>query len=138
VGLGVADRVHFPGRVAPHEVYAWYRAADVVASLSRRECFGMTVAEGLSAGANVLASDIGPHRDVLDLVQDPPAALLPADATPDDVAAGISALGRRRSGPPPVFPTWTAVAEKVVRAYEAAIFAGNHAARTRRTQERSP
>ena len=115
--LGIADRVHFPGRLAPDQVYAWYRAADVVASLSRRECFGMTLAEGLSAGANVLASDIGPHRDVLGLVDGAPAALIPPDATPDDVATAIRELGRRRSGPPPVFPTWTAVAEEVSRLY---------------------
>ncbi|MGR7026278.1 glycosyltransferase family 4 protein [Geodermatophilus sp. URMC 62] len=114
--LGVADRVRFCGRLSPAELYRWYRAADVVVSLSRRECFGLTVAEGLAAGAAVVASDIGPHRDVVALAGVPDAGLVPVDAPPDRVAAAVAAA--RRPPAPVRLPDWDDVTDATEACYE--------------------
>lgn len=116
VELGVADRVLWPGRLTPVELYRWYRAADVVVSLSRRECFGLTVAEGLAAGAAVVASDIGPHRDVVTLAGVSASDLVPVRATPQQVAAAVVAARR----PPPglTLPDWDDVTRATEARYE--------------------
>jgi glycosyltransferase involved in cell wall biosynthesis len=121
--LDVAARVHFPGRLAPEAVYGWYRRADVVVSLSRRECFGLTLAEGLAAGARVVASDIGPHGDVVAAATGERSTLVPTDATPAAVAAAIAPhLGRRGPAPEPTsLLTWDAVAAETVRLYAAVL-----------------
>jgi glycosyltransferase involved in cell wall biosynthesis len=48
------------------EVLAAYRAASVVVCPSSFEGFGLTPIEALAAGAQVIASDIPPHREFLD------------------------------------------------------------------------
>jgi glycosyltransferase involved in cell wall biosynthesis len=122
VELGVADRVLFCGRLSTAELYRWYRVADVVVSLSRRECFGLTVAEGLAAGAAVVASDIGPHRDVAALAGAPSSSLVPVDAPPSQVAAAIAAARR----PPRVaLPDWDDVTEATQACYQQVLGAGD-------------
>lgn len=116
--LGVADRVHLPGRLAPSEMYSWYRAAAVVLSLSRRECFGMTIAEGLTAGAAAVASDIGAHRDVICRAGPAAAELLPITATPQAVAqATRSVLVDPTARTIPIMTTWDEVANRTEELY---------------------
>jgi glycosyltransferase involved in cell wall biosynthesis len=111
VALGVEDRVLFPGRLPPTELHSWFRRADVVLSMSRRECFGLTIAEGLAAGAAIVASDIGAHRDVVAASGSSAAGLLPAKATPKAIAAAVRAAGARAETPVPVTVTgWDDVA----------------------------
>ena len=49
----------FPGAVPPSEIGEWYRRARLVCVPSRREGFGMVVAEALAAGRPVVASAVG-------------------------------------------------------------------------------
>ena len=117
--LGLGDRLIMTGALPVDEVYRWYRAADTVVTLSRRECFGMTVAEALAAGARVIASDIGPHRDVLGLADAPRAALVPVDADAAGLAAAIRALGPKDATTiVPSLPTWDQVAVATAQVYE--------------------
>jgi glycosyltransferase involved in cell wall biosynthesis len=111
--LGIEGRVLFPGRMPPVELHSWFRRADVVLSMSRRECFGLTLAEGLAAGAAIVASDIGAHRDVVAASGSSAATLLPADATPEIVAAGVRAAGARAE--PPVLGNVTSWDEVTVQ-----------------------
>jgi glycosyltransferase involved in cell wall biosynthesis len=126
---GVRDRVLLPGRMSPSRLFAWYRAAAVVVSLSRRECYGLTLAEGLAAGAAVVASDIGPHRDVV--AGAGPAAvarLLPPSASPTEVAAAIADATRdadsRTSDARPVITTWDDVADRTEELYREVLAVG--------------
>jgi len=120
--LGVAERVLFPGRLSPNEVYSWYRAAEVVLSLSRRECFGLTIAEGLAAGAAVVASDIGAHRDVISQAGPASAVVVPTTASPEDVAEAVRAarvdFATRTSS---AMTTWEEVAEKTEQLYRSVL-----------------
>ncbi|MXY56375.1 MAG: glycosyltransferase [Gammaproteobacteria bacterium] len=54
---GVSAR--FTGAVAPSEIGDWYRRARLVCVPSRREGFGMVVAEALAAGRPVVATAVG-------------------------------------------------------------------------------
>ena len=116
--LGVQDRVLFPGRIPPSALYSWYAAAQTVISLSRRECYGLTLAEGLAAGCAVVASDIGPHRDVIGDASPSRAALVPVGADPQAVAAEVlatEAAGRRREHIR--MPSWNEVAAQTLALY---------------------
>lgn len=55
--LGVANQVHFTGRVP--EVLPYLHLADVVLLPSQHEGFGLPVLEGMAAGAPVIASNSG-------------------------------------------------------------------------------
>lgn len=59
------DSVRLPGRV--ESVQEYLHAADYFVSASRAEGLPLAVLEALSSGLPVCLSDIGPHRDVLDI-----------------------------------------------------------------------
>ncbi len=56
--LGIDERVHFVGRVAPADRGRWLAARDLVVVPSRYETFGMVAAEALAAATPVVAFDI--------------------------------------------------------------------------------
>ena len=110
--LGVADRVDLRGFVPDHELHRWLRTASVVVSLSSAEAYGLSVAEGLAAGAGVVASSIPAHVDSFGSFAG--VTLVPADAAPAAVAAAIAAA---RPGASRV-PSWDEVAAETLALYE--------------------
>lgn len=97
--LGVADRVHFAGRIAHSDLPAWLRRADVFVQPSiGEEAFGISVVEAMACGLPVLATENGGMKEIV--LPETTGRLLPAG----DVAAWHSALldllsntGRRTS-----------------------------------------
>ncbi len=57
--LGLADRVHFLGRLSPEELRAAYRGADVFVMPSRHEGFCLPVVEAMACGLPVVAARAG-------------------------------------------------------------------------------
>ncbi len=57
--LGLAERVHFLGRVSPEQLRAAYRAADVFVMPSRHEGFCLPVVEAMACGLPVVAARAG-------------------------------------------------------------------------------
>lgn len=57
--LGLADRVHFPGRLSPEELRAAYRGADVFVMPSRHEGFCLPAVEAMACGLPVVAARAG-------------------------------------------------------------------------------
>jgi len=76
----------FAGAVAPSEIGEWYRRARLVCVPSRREGFGMVVAEALAAGRPVVASAVGAAPAFI--TDGTNGRLVP----PDDAAALFDAL----------------------------------------------
>ena len=62
--LSAAGRVSFPGRRS--DVRDAYEECDIVICPSRRESFGRIAAEAMVNGLPVVASDIGPFRELLE------------------------------------------------------------------------
>ncbi|MEX1112621.1 MAG: glycosyltransferase family 4 protein [Candidatus Andersenbacteria bacterium] len=66
---GVADRVHFLGKVDESELIGAYQHADIFVHPSHYEAFGIVVAEALAAGTPVVARNVSaipfvaPHRE---------------------------------------------------------------------------
>jgi len=83
---GITDRVEFTGPVSQPRLEEIRSTTDLVVSASRRESFGMAVAEGLARGIPVVATEIGGHPEAVGRAD---AALL---VPPGDAVALASAL----------------------------------------------
>lgn len=84
---GVAERVHFLGRIPHAELPSWLACGDVFVQPSiGEEAFGISVVEAMACGLPVLASDNGGMRETV--VSGKTGYLLPAG----DVGAWRSAL----------------------------------------------
>lgn len=100
--LGVADSVHFLGRLDREEVYAMLAAIDVYAMPSLWEGFSAAAVEALASGTPAVFSDIPPFRLPYDDValfhptgdHDALADRLVELAEDDDERAGLGAAGR--------------------------------------------
>jgi glycosyltransferase involved in cell wall biosynthesis len=87
------------------DVYGWFRAADIFVTMSARENYGMTVLEAHVAGAQVVASDIPAHRELIAMLG-PEAALVPISAGPAELAAAIRAAAASPPRTTHVVPSW--------------------------------
>ncbi len=61
---GIADRIDFTGWIDIARVHELMRAADIVVLPSRAEALPLALIEGASAGAALVATDVGAVRDV--------------------------------------------------------------------------
>lgn len=121
--LGAADRVSFLGRVDHRTVARWMKTAHVLVSMSRKEAFGLTVAEGLASGARVIASDIPAHAELVHGASAGAGALADVHASPNALAELImrcAQLGRLQS-PVTSIPTWDEVWEQTLAVYHDAL-----------------
>jgi glycosyltransferase involved in cell wall biosynthesis len=84
--LGLAQRVHWTGQVAPDAVAEILRGAHVAVFPSRRESFGVATLEASASGVAVVASRVGGLPEV---VQEGETGLL---VPPEDAAALAEAL----------------------------------------------
>jgi glycosyltransferase involved in cell wall biosynthesis len=119
--LGVGDRVRLRGQVSADELRSWYQVADVFATLSREESFGLTVLEAASWGAPVVASDIPTHRESLAFVGPGRIELLSASADGPRLAQAIrSATTRGRSIDRTgwTLPTWDRMVDRLLESYD--------------------
>jgi D-inositol-3-phosphate glycosyltransferase len=122
--LGVADRVVFTGRVAPGDLPALLRSADVVVSAAPHEPVGMIALQAMACGTPVVASAAGAARDA---IVDMTTGLLTPPGRPGQLAArlrrllanplrleayGIAAADRARSRYP-----WDRIARETMAAY---------------------
>lgn len=63
--LGATAWISLPGRVGDEELVDLYRRSWLVASVSRREGWGMTLTEAGACATPAVASDIAGHRDAV-------------------------------------------------------------------------
>lgn len=118
--LAAAPRVHWLGFRA--DVPQVLRAIDILAVPSHWEGFGLVAAEGLAAGAAVVAADAS---SLPEIVRDGREGLLVPPADPDALAAALIRLGRdagerRRlaaAGPPRVAAEFSL--DRMIDRYEA-------------------
>jgi glycosyltransferase involved in cell wall biosynthesis len=87
---GVDERLRFPGPQAGAELARSYATADLLVLPSRRETYGMVVAEALARGLPVVAAEVGGVPEALGHGADGtrPGLLVP----PDDPSALRDAL----------------------------------------------
>ncbi len=77
VECGVADRIHFAGRIPHAELPRWLARGDVFVQPSiGEEAFGISVVEAMACGLPVLASDNGGMKEIV--VTGETGRLLPA------------------------------------------------------------
>lgn len=62
---GLAERLSFLGPVTQDRLDTIRSTTDLVVSASRREAYGMAVAEGLARGIPVVATEVGGHPEVV-------------------------------------------------------------------------
>jgi glycogen(starch) synthase len=73
------QQIHFTGWLAPDELVAWYRAADILVVPSWYEPFGMVVLEGMLHGLAIAASAVGGPAEILE--HERTGLLFPAKST---------------------------------------------------------
>jgi glycosyltransferase involved in cell wall biosynthesis len=125
--LGVADRVHFPGRLSRHQVAQAMAGAEVFVMPSRLEPFGIVVLEGWRAGVAVVATTHGgPPEFVHDgkdgVLIDPFdtasfASALDDLVTDDDRRRSVAAAGRARVAE----FAWPVIAERYRAVYASVV-----------------
>ena len=62
---GIEDRLVFAGPLSSAALDELRSESDLMISASRREAYGMAVAEGLAAGLPVIATDVGGHGEAV-------------------------------------------------------------------------
>ncbi len=119
---GVAEVTRFVGVVPDADVRRWQRTAAVTVSLSTRESFGLSVAEGIVAGSRIVASDIPAHRETASAMGASPT-FVTVSATHDELATALlEAIAEGRPAPfHGVRRAWSDVARDTIAAYEAAL-----------------
>ena len=118
--LRVASRVSFVGPVIDSELYRWLRTARVVVALADQASSGIEVMEGIAAGTPVVASDMPAHREAAGAAAGAGVTFVSPEGSPLELADAISLAVRPRDVAPPAAtaPSWDAVAEAALRAYE--------------------
>ena len=112
--LGIADRVHFLGRLPPEKVALWMNRADVLCLSSRSEGMPNVVLEARASGLPVVATPAGA---IPELPLDKDHFLVVKSCRPVDLAEGLrEMLGRNRANrkSDPAIPTWAQQADKVL------------------------
>ena len=87
--LGVARRVHFPGRVTHHEALQMFAGSLFFVLPSRQEPFGLVNLEAMTSGRAVIASRVG---GVPEIVLDKQCGLLVPPEDPEALAGAVSQL----------------------------------------------
>jgi glycosyltransferase involved in cell wall biosynthesis len=88
--LGVAERVHLPGREP--DVSAWLRRADVLVHPARWEGFGLALLEAMLCSLPVVASRVS---SIPEIVVDGETGLLVPPDDPDALAAAVREVLRK-------------------------------------------
>ena len=116
---GSGGSVRFTGRISDAELGELLTAAAVVTSASEHEAFGLIVADGLAAGARVVASAIPAHREVGRLAgADAPIVYVDPANTGEFAAALAAALAMGRPSAGRVrLPSWGDVVGQVRELY---------------------
>jgi glycosyltransferase involved in cell wall biosynthesis len=116
--LKVSSRVNFAGAVPESELYRWLRTASVVVALAEHASSGVHVTEAVSAGCQVIASDIPVHRDAASHGRGS-VRFVASAASPLDVAHVVSEAARSRT-PKTLrlaYPTWEQTVDSALAAY---------------------
>jgi glycosyltransferase involved in cell wall biosynthesis len=79
--LGVAERVHFVGEIAPESVGSFLACLDLFVFPSLAETFGLAAVEAAHAGVPVVANDLPVLREVLSYQGKPAAFFVDASDT---------------------------------------------------------
>ncbi len=87
--LGLRDRVHFSGWVAPEKVANHLAAADIFVSPSWSEAQGLSIIEAMVAGKPVVVSRVGGTTDVVTHEQ---TGLLVEKKSPREIAGAVERL----------------------------------------------
>lgn len=117
--VGVGGRVELPGELNPGQLASWYWRSDLVVSLSRRECFGMSLAEALSVGVRVVGSDIPAHAEVVEATPSKWYELVAVDAEPERLAEVIIRMVAQPAPEGlPRLASWDEVVTRTLAAYE--------------------
>ena len=87
--LGVADRVHFVGRVKQEDLARYFSAADVSLLASVREGWPNVLLESMSCGTPVVASNVGGVPEII--TRSEPGRIMP-ERTPEALAEAVRSL----------------------------------------------
>jgi glycosyltransferase involved in cell wall biosynthesis len=125
--LGVAEQVRFLGFVEHQDMPRHYQQADLFVLPSRRESFGLVLAEAMACGLPVVATRAGAIPEVVEdgttgalVPPDDPAALASAVLSLLSDRERMKALGAAGAARVARLFTWDMVATRIVKGYAGA------------------
>jgi glycosyltransferase involved in cell wall biosynthesis len=117
--LGPEGDVLFAGQVPEQELARWLKSARVCVSMSRSEAFGLTVSEGLAAGARAVVSDIPAHRELAQRMPPGAVTLVPLESGPERLAEALLWAAQADAPPQPFkVHSWDDVATATLKLYQ--------------------
>jgi glycosyltransferase involved in cell wall biosynthesis len=124
--LHVSSRVRLLGSIPDAERYRWLRTARVLVTLAEHDLSGLEVAEGLTAGTAVVASDIPVHREAYAYADGAGVIFVSPEGSPLEVSDAISraSMMRLRSTAPVSIPCWDGVVDETLALYQTLIRSG--------------
>lgn len=93
--LGLADRIAFPGAVAPQRVFEFLHAHDLLVHPSKSETFGMSVVEAVGSGMPVLVTRCGGPQETLAGLEGAAGLLIDVSDDPEVIMAGYRRLAQQ-------------------------------------------
>jgi glycosyltransferase involved in cell wall biosynthesis len=94
--LGVADRLHLLGEIAPQDIPELYAAADVFVFPSVWETFGLAAFEAAMVGVPLVVADLAVLREVLSSAGAQPTVFV----DPHDLMGWMAAISAALAAPP--------------------------------------
>ena len=124
--LHVSSRVRLLGAIPDAALYRWLRTARVVVTLAEHHPSGHQVAEGLTAGTAVVASDTPVHREAASYGDSAGVIFVSPEGSPLEVSDAISRASEMfvESAAPMSIPRWSGVVDSTLTLYEAVIRGG--------------
>lgn len=116
--LNLSSRITFIENISNEKLYSYIKNAEAYVTMSSMEAYGLSLLEAVSAGIGIVASDIPPHRELINRFDIKNVSLLNPDSSPEKLASIIDKSLNELSSAQKELPSWQIVTEQTLGIYK--------------------